>query len=433
MVRSFLIGLLVMVLASAAYAKRIKIYPAEPMLGQAVTLSMPADIPFIEKRFNWAALKHCFAVYGADYGSERVRFTLYPRQVGVCDIKREPWETWEVPSHFVVRPNPDVNVHWHPPATAAWQRQGVRWAAQVSLKSTSGYKAWMEAAQTEKRAWAFSPLQAGTLQALWWPVQAGAVKLGPLFVAVKNPSGQIWRFPSTIQTVNVKPLPVWLPADVLVGRSDELTFTPPMLVAKGEATTVRLVVGGMNLYPDLPPQPETLLPHVPGVRWGYGQAKAHTTWTPAGQHDEVVLSQPLIAERYGLIQLPAVTLQYFDPTLGKVARVVVPTQTLWSLPAWVIGLGKVLLLGVALLMAGLMLRGIWQAGWDLWLAWQARHRDPHGLWQAMLRWYRWRRDPVKRRNTPKTPQQWLACHPRPHRWDAIIQQLQSAFFGKNPP
>ncbi|SIO18042.1 hypothetical protein SAMN05443662_1673 [Sulfurivirga caldicuralii] len=425
--------LFLVALASTAQAKRIKIYPAEPMLGQAVTLSMPADIPFIEKRFNWAALKHCFAVYGADYGSERVRFTLYPRRVGACDIKREKWETWEVPSRFVVRPNPDVKVQWTPPGNTAWVRQGVRWQAQVSLKSQSGYKAWLEAAQQDKRRWIFSPLINDQLQALWWPTRAGTETLESLFVAVKNPGGQIWRFPSDAISLKVQPLPVWLPADVLVGRIDAFVFKPSMMIAKGKAEPVQLVVGGLNLYPDLPPQPETLLPTVKDIRGGYGQTHVKTDWTPVGQVVQVTLQQPLIAEAYGPVRLPEMALQSFDPISGRVVRVSVPAQTLWVLPAWLITAGKFVAVILILGLVGVLARATWQLGWDAWLAWQARQQQGAALWHAMLRWYRWRIDPFKRHHLPRTLREWLASHPKPEVWQPIIQQLETTFFAKNPP
>lgn len=420
-------------LATTAQAKRIKLYPAEPMLGQAVTLSMPADIPFIEKRFNWAALKHCFAVYSADYGSERVRFTLYPRRVGACDIKREAWETWEVPSHFVVRPNPDVMVRWMPPVETAWVRQGVRWQAQVSLTSQSGYKAWLEAAQQDKRRWTFSLLLNDQLQALWWPTRAGTETLESLFVAVKNPGGQIWRFPSDAISLKVQPLPVWLPADVLVGHIDPLGFAMPKVVAKGEAETVRLSASGLNLYPDLPPQLETLLPTVEGIRWGYGQSDLKISWTPSGQRLQVHLHQPLIAEQYGPVQLPEISLQSFDPNSGKVQRAFIPAHVVWVLPGWLIALGKALALGVILGVVALLGRLLWNAGWDVWLTIQARRKMGSPLWHAMLCWYRWRLDPFKRHHLPRTPREWLASHPRPDAWQPTVQQLEQAFFAKNPP
>lgn len=432
MVRIFWLVLLV-ALTTPAQAKRIKLYPAEPMLGQAVTLSMPADIPFIEKRFNWAALKHCFAVYSADYGSERVRFTLYPRRVGVCDIKREKWETWEVPSHFVVRPNPDVKVHWAPPPETAWVHQGVRWQAKVSLISQSGYKAWLEAAQQDKHRWVFSPMMDDQLQALWWPTRAGTETLAPLFVAVKNPGGQIWRFPSDAITLKVRPLPVWLPADVQVGHIDRLAFDVPSVVAKGEAETVSLSASGLDLYSDLPPQLETLLPSVEGIRWGYGQSGVETRWTGAGQRLQVRLQQPLIAETYGFVQFPEISLQSFDPNSGKVQRIRVPAQTLWVLPGWLIALTKALAL-VAIIGAFVLLgRLLWNGGWDAWLTIQARRKMGDALWRAMLCWYRWRMDPFKRHHLPRTPREWLTYHPRPDIWQSTVRQLEQAFFAKNPP
>jgi len=433
MVRRMVIVLALLAVALPTLAKRIKIYPAEPMLGQAVTLSMPADILFIEKRFNWAALKRCFAVYSADYGSERVRFTLYPRRVGACDIPRERWESWEVPSHFVVRPNPDVKVRWTLPSGPVWLRQGVRWQAQVQLASESGYRAWLEAAQTDRRKWVFSPLAGGWLQALWWPTQAGVQRLGPLFVAVKNPGGQVWRFPGEAVSLQVRPLPVWLPVDVIVGHITRFAFDAPTVVARGEAAMATLTLTGVNLYPELPPQPDALLPTVAGVRWGYGHKEVERRWTADGQQLTVRLRQPLIVERYGRVRLPQMSVQSFDPLSGRVTRSVVPAQTLWSLPGWLIWLGRGVAMLAALVLGGMLLVVLWRLGWDGWLAWQTRRLRGHALWRAMLRWYQWRNDPLRRRPPPKTPRQWLRLHPRPQQWESVVIQLEKTLFDKNPP
>ena len=422
-----LLGVVLLTLALGAQAKRIKIYPAEPMLGQAVTLSMPADIEFIEKRFNWAALEKCFAVAQSDYGSERVRFTLYPYRMGPCEIKREKWETWEVPSHFNIRPNPAVSVRWQGPKGRVFVREAIVWRAQVKLSEQSGYGAWLEQPGKGALRYRLSPLQAGQLTAVGWLEQPGEQRLYSPLVAVKNPGGQVWRFPAPPQTLRVQPLPVYLPADIVVGKLAWQQADIPRIWAREALHTLSLRVGGHNINPDWLPALDQSLPPAEGVRWLVASRRTQTQWRENALFSQVRLDQPVQFQTLGPVQLPPLSVRYFDPETRRLAQATLKLPEIWVLPGWLIRLGQVLLALMGLAVGAIVLYGLWWLFWYGWL-WTQRHQPPLRLWHAMktfARWSRFKQPPVS-----LTPNRWLDMLPvalRPQ-WRETIEHLNRALF-----
>ncbi|WP_294949484.1 hypothetical protein [Sulfurivirga sp.] len=432
MVRVFLLMML-MVLAVSAHAKRIKIYPANPMLGQSVILSMPADIPFIEKRFNWAALEKCFAVFEADYGSERARFKLYPYRAGSCDIPREKWETWEVPSHFGIRPNPHVTVRWHVPKGEAYAREALVWQADIHLESRSGYAVSMDQPGRGDQRYRFSPEKGGHVSAVGWREKPGRIMLRSPFVTIKNPGGQKWRFPAPPVPVDIWPLPRYLPANITVGQAALQWRDLPHLLAKGEVVPLRLILTGRNLSPDWLPDIRDSLPQVEGLRWLVGEKRLETRWDEDGMVQHLVINQPVMADRYGSLTLPAMTVRLFDPQRRKLVDVETEPHTFWVLPGWLIALlkwgGVLILIGLAAVvvagLAGFALR--------LWLNLQRRRLQGAALWQAMLNYHHWSCFWC-RRSQVWTPQAWLQAHPElAPSWKNTVEMLNRDLFGKNHP
>ena len=423
-----LVLLVCLLLSGVTLAERIKIYPAEPMLGQAVILSMPADMHFIEQKFNWVALERCFAVFKADYGSERVRFTLYPYRAGKCEIKRSPWETWEVPSYFNVRPNPDVQVHWQPPKPKVFVREAIHWQAKVTLSGESGYKAWLETPDKVKLSYRFSPSVQGVLHAVGFSERAGEQILYAPMVTVKNPSGQLWRFPAAQVEVVVRPLPAYLPANIAVGKMHAFSETLPWLVEHRALTRLSWSISGHNVSPDWLPDPRLYRPVSEQFRWLIAEQKNIISWDRQGMRIEQRWQQPVQWSNYGDVRLPAVRMFYFDPEEEKLRNIWLPAQTVWVLPRPVLwgiyGLGGVVLFSLI----GAILWLIWQWGWYMWLS---HHRDqsPLQLWHAMLVYSRWR-SPWRRAHKPQTPMEWLLQQPAYIRrtWHPVITKLNESLF-----
>ncbi len=419
--------LVLLTVALAAQAKRIKIYPAEPVLGQAVILSMPADIEFIEQRFNWTALEKCFAVAKADYGSDRVRFTLYPYRVGPCDIRREKWETWEVPSHFNVRPNPAVSVRWLAPDTRVFAREAIVWQAKVQLTEHSGYSVWLEPPGKGSLHYLFSPLKAERLTAVGWMEQQGERWLYSPFVAVKNPSGQIWRFPSPPRLIDIRPLPVYLPADIPVGRMRWQAVALPWLWPRDEVMNLPLKLIAEQVADRWLPMPDQAFPVVRDMRWLVGSRQVETRWDRAGLRHVMTLNQPVQFQAWGWVDLPSLRVRYFDPDTRRLEQATLTLPAVLVLLGWMIWLIK-LLLALAGLVSGLVvLYGLWWLFWYGWL-WRQRRQTPVKLWAAMrtfVRWTRFRRPPVSL--TPKRWQDSLPAFLHPH-WRGTVEHLNRALF-----
>ena len=428
-----LTGLILLTLALGAQAKRIKIYPAEPMLGQAVTLSMPADIEFIEKRFNWAALEKCFAVAQADYGSERVRFTLYPYQAGPCEIKREKWETWEVPSHFNIRPNPAVSVRWTAPKAQVFAREAIVWQAQVQLTEHSGYSVWLQQPGKGALTYRFSPdeITEELFTAVGWLEQTGKQKLYSPFVAVKNPGGQVWRFPAPPQMIKVVPLPVYLPANIVVGKLHWQISSLPSIWPRSDLLTLPLRLGGPNINPAWLPAIDQHLPPTKGVRWLVASRQVQNQWQGGQLISEVRLDQPVQFQGWGRIELPPLSVRYFDPDTRRLEEATLTLPAVVVLPAWLIRTGQLLIALVGLATALMILYGLWWLLWYGWL-WRQRRQTPDQLWAAMgafIRWTRFKSPPAS-----LTPNQWLDTLPRlirPH-WRETVEHLNRALFSSHP-
>ena len=432
MVRIFVLMML-MAVAVSAQAKRIKIYPANPMLGQAVILSMPADIPFIEKRFNWAALEKCFAVFEADYGSERARFKLYPYRAGSCDIPREKWETWEVPSHFEVRPNPHVTVRWHEPRGEAYAREALVWQADIRLESRSGYAVSMDQPGRGDQRYRFSPEKGGHVSAVGWREKPGHIMLRSPFVTIKNPGGQKWRFPAPPVPVNIRPLPRYLPANITVGQAALQWRDLPHLLARGEVMPLQLTLTGRNLSPDWLPDIRDSLPQVEGLRWLVGEKRLETQWDTHGMVQQLTISQPVMADRYGSLTLPAMTVRLFDPQRRKLVDVETAPHTFWVLPGWLIVLVTWGLKLVVIVLVVAMVSLLTDRALKVWLNLQRRRLQGAALWQAMLRYHHWC-CPWRRRTQVWMPRAWLQAHPDlATSWKNTVEALNRDLFGKNHP
>ncbi len=160
-----------------------------------------------------------------------------------------------------------------------------------------------------------------------FPNQPGAFTVQLPDIWVETKSGNKLRLPHQRLSLEVKALPVDLPADIIIGKPKltaeplpndfkqyELSqWTVTLKAPVGVTTLPRLLPGielseGLKLYPD--------------------PARYHTQQSSNGIIDAADYSLSIMPLQSGEFELPTIRVPYFDPDTGRAALVELPGQTI---------------------------------------------------------------------------------------------------------
>ncbi len=151
-----------------------------------------------------------------------------------------------------------------------------------------------------------------------FPLKAGAQLIDPAEVEVLTGMGLLFSRSSTRRrtepiTLDVQPLPPGAPPGFDHGNVGQWSFTAsvePLTVTAGQPVTLRLVASGRGNLRDLQlPR----LPTVPGLR-AYDATSADKGTLEQGRVGGTrTVDQLLVPERTGELEIPALTLETFDP------------------------------------------------------------------------------------------------------------------------
>ena len=430
----------------AVGVETVRLYPDRVMWGRPVTLSVPTEQT---GRIDWAPIERCFARKIAQAGSERVRYRLYARQPGTCGWPAQKRDGQIVlpAARIEVLPHARFQVDWTTrPAESGWVRQGVNWQVRVIERAgrgeASSFRAWLENPPEGGLRYRFSDMdEAGHLRAIGWPLQTGKRLLeGPMLV-IREDNGRRWHFPGPRQVYRVRPLPMWMPQDVPVGRLAWQVDQLPRWALRDDIVRLSLRLEGEGVWPDSLSLPLLQNRSFPEEQVEEVAFIPHRTFHWENGHPVATLAVEwaLKMNASGIVQLPALSVLYFDPQDGRLHRAMLFSDNMASpeirvVPGWMLMILGMAGMGLTIWLLMWVGRRLWQLGWDGWLMWQYSRcqRHPDRLWYRMQQWARWRSWP-RSVSVPITPRQWWKRLPArlKRRWQGRIEELEEVMFGRS--
>ena len=175
------------------------------------------------------------------------------------------------------------------------------------------------------------------------------------------------------QLVTVRALPAYIPPTLSVGGVRiESAVEPAGLLRPGRLAYWRIRLAGDAVLPEALPHVLQQIESTADVDFLAPRSRRQMTPATDGVHGEVVHEIPFKPRGSGLVRLPALEYQYFDPATGRLERVRHAPPTVLALaPGWRLLSGLVLLVLVA--------AGGYIAGRRLQRAWRRRRAGAAAL------------------------------------------------------
>ena len=390
-------------------------------LGESTTLYVRGEN--IKSAFTPAIvsqLKKYLMLFQISGDEDSIRVILYPQKAGTFTFPAIKAGRIQLPPQtFTILPNPKVKVKWQKDTDQLFERQTLNWQVtaqfseptlrgklllfETSAKTTQlpqiedpNYRALSSGSHVfEKQLKDGSVMQTFTAAITF--KKAGKIRTVNPYLEVKNASQRPWRFfpyPDRHHLFHVKPLPSYLPPNIVVGQL-QLTAQPlkPWLET-GDLIYWSLQLQGQSIPTFYLPSLDSQLTTDNGQpQWLANQIQKSEILTPKGLVSQVKIEQPLRFLNWGQHQLPEIRLLSFDPNHQKVQTTLLPAQTVW---VWPTGLGIVLQLVIFLLGIGLLSFSIWgltlHQQYQRWNEQVQRAETPQQLWCALQNCINWMLD-----------------------------------------
>ena len=292
--------------------------------------------------------------HGADSGEQSWRIQLYPRRPGELTIPPLAFHgastkavTIRVTPAFDRKDNTPIVVSNDVSGTDVWINQAVRVTMQV--ESSSRY-AWLDAETARQSGVEIEALPherhaseldvARTLHRIGWvlyPQTTGTITIQLPAVRYHRDGVITHRFYPPGIELHVRALPAFVPPTMPVGRIELQASMPDRLfMVKRELNflTLRITSEGTPAL------------YLPGLLTQLNSSRSVTFYPPrsiadeksnrAGSGRDTVYRVPFAPKTIGLVSLPSMRLQYFDPATGKIRT---HTQSLGSFIAvsqWIV-------------------------------------------------------------------------------------------------
>lgn len=375
-----LLGLVMVGRAVAAPAFSLTVAPGPAEYGRPIPVELLAERlqPRLDA-LDLSALDADFVVrplenvdVDSQAGRQRWRLQLVPRRPGLLRIPPLTYaDTTTAAVQISVAPASEgrqhapIEVRSRLSANSGWLRQPLELVMEIETPSRYvGFEvdavkqAGVELIPIPHSA---SPAAGGrTLHRLGWriiPQQPGhlSVQLPP--VNYRRDGVITHRFYPPRLALDIKPLPSYLPATLPVGPvALQMILPEPWYVRQGALRFITLRLSGQGAT-------DRDMAHViRQIRVGQGIRfyPASETGAKAGQDGgasgEIEYRLPFTSNAVGLLSLPPIRLQYFDPDSGRIETRIQAPGRLLVLSAWMIWAAE----AVLLLLAGLVLRTVWQ-------------------------------------------------------------------------
>jgi len=390
----------------------VKIYPKSIMLGERLTLTINGNAALRDfDKLDLTELKKRFAINEVDVSSDQIRLRLYPISAGLLEIPEIKTGAIHIPlTPIEVRPNPDVKLLWQAPKANSYQSENLLWNVTVKLKNDANQARFQV---RENPNWQVNLNPQPVLETLDAQTGKTAVLVanyqfegGDDFgvtqtatnhviespaVVVKNTTNRRWLFFDQPHTINVLPLPSFLPVNVAVGSLQLQTESEGVFKVSGDLNYWVWQLEGLGVdelvLQNMAHQLIGQMAHNETLEWLSESREAETTITEQGLNSALTVRLPYRIIQAGLFTLPELNLRYFDVETGKLISQTFTAHTQFAMPIWLLWMLQ--WLGLIIVLT-LLYGALWQIK-QAWLNWQLRQAiqkasNPQQLIEAMFKW-----------------------------------------------
>ena len=169
-------------------------------------------------------------------------------------------------------------------------------------------------------------------------------------------------------TLDVQPLPAWLPATIPVGTVNVTGYSlSDTVLSTSVLSQSRLQLRLEGVAPESVPAYQQQLRSDSTLQFYSAQQQLVTTIDSDGIAHQLTYDIPLIAKRLGIYRLPPLRLQYFEPVSGTLKTVQIPGPRVVILNGWI----KLSLLLIVSMTVVWLLRLLQRWGVRYWQRYQA--------------------------------------------------------------
>ncbi|WP_040727029.1 hypothetical protein [Thiomicrorhabdus sp. Kp2] len=327
----------------------VKIRPTHIQLGQPVSLVIEGEkIGKSTALLDWTELKQNFVIDDVDQHSYLLRLILYPLREGELVIAEQKAGRVHIPKTVIkVEPNPEVAIEWQKPKTELFSTQQGLWQAQVTVKNPA-FLVEMQSPEGLKNAGLITHLLSSESDPQNHMVSFEMPRVSELeslplkspIVEVKNTSNQRWKFFDSAHTVQVKPLPTFLPMSVAVGQLDWHIAPFEAFYQVGDLYYWNWQITGQGLTDKYVKatayQLISQLTHNEQVSWLAESMQVTSMSNDKGMLTLLDVQVPFRIKQPGLVTFPELVLRGFNPEMAKVSQQTFAAIQVMALPGWLV-------------------------------------------------------------------------------------------------
>ena len=345
-------------------------------LGKPLWLDLQSDAPSPDLRsIDFSALTtHFYVDTNAEVaivnGQQRWRIRLYPYQTGLHTIPALFYHgVTSAPSTVNVTDALDPKSGQPLPLTTTlsitaekqtWVRQQITVLYKIQTQNPRSQFRFPEppAGKHELRPFTLPvtiDAQQHALHQLGWSIhttQTGTahIELPPLqFISDGVTTHNFYHAPLTI---NVQPLPIYVPATMPVGRLDIRSEQGWLFAATNSLAQMQVTLTGVGIPGARLPDIGANLHSATGIHTYPASVEQHERFTTQGIQSEAIYHLPFKPGAQGFHQLEPVNLDYFDPDTGRIITLHLQPPVILSMRAWLL----VVLLAVLVLLTYQLLK-----------------------------------------------------------------------------
>ena len=245
---SLLFGLILMSLNVSA-ADSMELNGQELVLGEGLTLTVRGENAVKQlENYEFSELKKHFVIDTVDSRSDRLRVKFYPYQVGDYVFPAIQLNGVTLDERLIkVVKNTEVVVKWHEIPESLFFQQSIVQTADVELPSDEWRlipethlmdktlrEKWdldvIDSIQQEENQYQLTTIM--NYRGFVEPLTQVQESIPAAHIKVRRPNGRYWHFYSPLNTVQLNPLPSFLPADALVADLYWQSSKPAITVYK---------------------------------------------------------------------------------------------------------------------------------------------------------------------------------------------------------
>lgn len=368
------VHLVVLVLVVGNSYAQVSIYPKTIMLGLPVIMVFVGkEVESDFEKVNKSQLKKQFEIYDVDGDSNRIRLILYPKQVGILKVPAmQQGQINYQGENIVVTENDEVNVRWKAPISKTFANKVVTWQAEVSLVNAVNNVSFEQhphfnnklSYNLPEKPFISSSVLFGKTETFSMSImldKAGKTKIRSPVVKVKNATSRPWRFFDNTASLQVLPLPSYLPITTPVGRLTIVMEELPLFISTGELVNLKWQVLGEHVPTNLLPNLSQQLGYQQAVEWLSPRSVFNTNIKALAHNSEVTVSQPFRVNSAGLFTLPEMRISYFETKTQQLKDVFTQKQFVWVVPIWLVWILSSLVYLLVIVVAIVFSMVVWQA------------------------------------------------------------------------